>query len=319
MQRLSRLAAAFLFLALKAHAQEIQNGWSYRNIAAPEYFRLNYENDLFFGTDYYFTQGVHFELVSPKIAKLPTHHILLHRKGDSTRFGLGLESAGYTPTSIFADSILYGNRPFAGMAYFKAFSISINAAKQERIVSTLTLGLMGPAAGGYEIQAAIHRQTGNADPKGWKHQVGNALILNYELDYERAVFGRRRFLLAATGMLRTGTYSTKAGAGGVLMAGLFDNPFRMNSVAHSPQAYLYVHPQLEFIGYDATLQGGLFTDNSPYVISSKEMLRAVFRFDGGVRIAYRSIWLSGYARYLTKEFGTGLNHATGGIELAFRL
>ncbi len=319
MQRLFRLTLVILVFALKASAQEIQNGWSYRNISAPKYFRLNYENDFAFGTDYYFTQGVHFELVSPGIGKLPTRHILLHRKSDSTHFGLGLESAGYTPTSIFSDNILYGDRPFAGMAYLKAFSISINEAKRERIVSTLTLGLMGPAAGGYEIQAYIHRQTGNADPKGWKHQVGNALVLNYELDYERAVFGRRRFLLSATGIARAGTYSIKAGVGGVLMAGLFDNPFRQSSHAGRPQAYLYVHPQVDFVGYDATLQGGLFTDNSPYVISSKEMLRTVFRFDGGVRFAYRGVWLSGYARYITKEFGTGLNHATGGIELAFRL
>lgn len=308
-----------IHICLVGQAQEFQNSWSYRNIAAPKYFRVQYENDLAFGTDYYFTQGVHFELVSPGIGRFPTKAVLLHPKGSATRYGIGLESAGYTPTSIFANNILYGDRPFAGMAYLKAFSLSLNEARRERYTSTLTVGLMGPAAGGYEIQAFIHRQTGNADPIGWKHQVGNALILNYELNYERALFARRRFLLTATGTARAGTYSIKAAIGGVLMAGIYDYPFVKMAKAAKLKAYLYAHPQLDFVLYDATLEGGLFTNNSPYVIEAKDMLRSVFRFDGGLRFGYMRACLSIYARYVTKEFGTGLNHATGGLELALTL
>jgi hypothetical protein len=319
MLRIILFCLSICFLTGLAHAQEIQNGWSYRKVDRPQYARINYENDLAFGTDYYFTQGAHFEYAFPAGgSRLETYlfpFFTRHRRYT----GIALESAGYTPTSIFADSILYGDRPFAGMAYLKAFSIGWNPARRERYSAALTLGWMGPAAGGYEIQAAIHRRTGNADPLGWKYQVGNALILNYELNYERALFMRKYLLLSGTGMLRGGTYSIKAALGGVLMAGWFENPFTSAGPGKRGQAYLYVHPQVDIVGYDATLQGGLFTDNSPYTIAGKDVSRAVFRFDGGLRVGCRGIWLSAYARYLGKEFATGLDHATGGLELALPL
>ena len=314
------LSLLCLYLATGiAHAQEIQNGLSYRSAGKPRYFRVNYENDLAFGTDYYFTQGAHFEYVfRASGSKLETALFPFFTK--YRRYtGIGLESAGYTPTTIFADSILYGDRPFAGMAYLKAFSIGYNAIRRERYASTLTLGWMGPAAGGYEIQAAIHRRTGNADPSGWKYQIGNAIILNYELNYERALLLCKGFLLSGTGMLRGGTYSIKAALGSVLMAGWFENPFQPPGPRNKTQAYLYVYPQIDLVGYDATLQGGLFTANSPYTISSRDITRTVFRCDGGVRAGYRGIWLSAYVRYLTREFDTGREHATAGLELALPL
>lgn len=315
----------FLFVLLVvscvtgARGQEIQNGWSYRNIPSQRYIRLNYENDAFFGTDYYFTQGVHFEAVHPAIEQLPTRYVLLHPAKATTRFGLGLESAGYTPTIIYADSILQDDRPFAGMAYLKAFSLAVNESRKERYSSTLTIGLMGPSAGGYEIQSAIHRQTKNPDPAGWKNQVGDALILNYELTYERAMFMRKGFLLSATGMARAGTYSIKAAVGGTLMAGWFVHPYQQAPSGRKEQLYLYVHPQFDFVGYDATLQGGLFMNNSPYTISDRNIDRFVFRFDAGLRLSYHRVLMSIYARYVSREFGIGLTHAVGGLELGFAL
>jgi hypothetical protein len=120
-----------LILAKVTCAQEFQNTLSYRNINSDHYFRVNYENDLFFHTDYYYTQGVHFELVSPRIGKLPTTYMFPSLKQYSKRYGIGLESAGYTPRTIFADSILTGDRPFAGLAYGKAFMLATNEAKNE--------------------------------------------------------------------------------------------------------------------------------------------------------------------------------------------
>lgn len=306
-----------LLCCLELNAQEFQNCWSHKDIASKKYLRLNYENDLVFGTDYYFTQGVHFEAVSPGIGKLPSRYVLLRPDSCYNRFGMALESAGYTPTIISADSIRHGDRPFAGLASLKVFSYTTNASRGERYATTLTIGLLGPAAYGHEIQETIHKKTGNADPVGWKYQVGNALILNYELNYERALFVRRRFLLTAAGVARAGTFSIKGGMGGVLMAGWFDNPFRSLKERRKLCAYLYAHPQFDFIGYDATLQGGLFTNNSPYTIRGEQMARLVYRFEGGVRIGYRRLLMSIYSHYLSKEFDTGLSHGMGGIEIAY--
>jgi lipid A 3-O-deacylase len=311
------LALLLLLLPVSSFAQEIQNGFSYREIGSNRYFRVNYNNDLFFNIDYYYSQGAHFELVSPGIARLPTRFILLHPSGCRTRYGLSLESAGYTPTSIVSDSLLVGDRPYSGMGYLKAFSIAVNEARQERYISTFTAGFMGPAALGYEIQSGIHKRTGSPEPKGWQYQIGNSLILTYELNYERVFYTHRNILLTATGMIRTGTYTTKATVGSILMAGQFNNPFRSEDKHAKLQVYCFADPRLDLVAYDATLQGGLFTNNSAYTIPSNNISRLVFRCDAGLRLGYHGIWASAYGRYLTKEFSTGIDHSIAGFEVAF--
>lgn len=303
--------------SLCAQGQQFQNGWSYRNIAADHYFRLNYENDGFFGTDYYFTQGVHFELVAPGIGKLPTRRLLLHPRSSSMRYGIALESAGYTPMSLRADTIRYGDRPYAGMAYLKAFAIANDASKRSRYNTSLALGLMGPAAGGREIQAAIHEVTGNDNPQGWQHQIGNVFIANYEFSYEHLLVQNNHLLLSHTALIRVGTFSTKASIGAIVQLGKVQSPFEERGLASG--LYAYVHPQLDIVGYDATLQGSLFSNNSPYVIKSSELARLVGRFDIGLRYQLGKLLLSTYLRYLSREFRTGHDHAIGGIELGIRL
>ena len=311
------LFATFQIGAFAASAQEIQNTLSYRNLSSDHYFRVNYENDLFFHTDYYFTQGAHFELVNPHMGHWPTRFLFPALKQYVRRYGIGLESAGYTPRTIFADSALTGDRPFAGLAYGKAFMLATNEAKRSRFSSIFTLGLMGPAAGGYEIQSYIHHYTGNPDPLGWKYQVKNELIINYEVDYERAITRPgSNLLLSGVGMARIGTLSTKAAAGFVLMGGWFNDPFRAAQGGRKWIAYAYLHPAVEAIGYDATLQGGPFTHDNPYVISANDISRVTFRGNMGMVLGYGRLSAGASARYLTKEFRTGASHLTGGFQMA---
>lgn len=310
----------FLLAAFVAEAQEIQNGLSYRDLLSPHTFRVNYENDFTFHTDYYYTQGVHFELTSPALNTRFIRALFLHLSDTHLprRYGIGLESAGYTPMSITADSILYGDRPFAGMAYGKLFLIDIRKGLHPaRLTTTLCLGWMGPAAGGYEIQAYIHRHTGNPDPAGWKYQVGNAPILNYEVDYERLLTPvSSYFQISAWGMARVGTLSTKASVGGIIIGGFCQQAF--TGRAEKRYAYAYLHPALDMVAYDATLQGSLFTDENPYTINSRNVQRLLLRLRAGLEAGYKSFSLGFSMRYLTKEFRTGREHLTGGVNIAYR-
>ena len=70
------------------------------------------------------------------------------------------------------------------------------------------------------------------------------------------------------------------------------------------------------MGYDATLQGGLFTHDNPYVIAAGDISRITFRSEMGVVLGYGRLSLGGNARYLTKEFRTGKPHLTGGVQIA---
>src|SRR5580692_8835941 len=57
------------FVPVFTAAQAIDNILSFRNISSDHYFRINYENDFFSGTDRDYTQGIYIEKVTPGIRR----------------------------------------------------------------------------------------------------------------------------------------------------------------------------------------------------------------------------------------------------------
>ncbi len=70
-----------------------------------------------------------------------------------------------------------------------------------------------------------------------------------------------------------------------------------------------------FVGYDATLQGGLFNRDSPYTLSSARIKRAVFRADLGLTYDRGGWALQATRTFLGPEFAGGLSHQW--FELSF--
>lgn len=69
-----------LFLSAMLFDQRIDNTASFREIKSNHYFRYHYDNDYFTATDYYYTQGDNFELVSPKLIQNPVNIFFLQIK-----------------------------------------------------------------------------------------------------------------------------------------------------------------------------------------------------------------------------------------------
>lgn len=318
-----RIILLFLFLstACSLSAQRISNTAVYRDIHSPKYFRLHYENDYFSTSDLYYTQGVNVEYVHPAISKFFTSKLLVHAASKETKFGMSLEQEGYTPTSITHPEILVGDRPFTAALFFKIFSAINNPKKEERISSSLSVGLMGPAAGGEQIQEALHRLINYTLPEGWDNQISNALILNYELEYQRGIFSLDKyFSFMGRAGARAGTYNTKANVSTIIMAGYFEDPFTNFSKQEKKfQVYMYAEPMLNIVGYDATLQGGLFNDSSPYTISASDIQRLVFQGNAGIVFRINTVQLEYFQTYLSKEFRTGEDHVWGGIRIGWYL
>ena len=322
MQIRNTIISFFICLSpVLAVAQAMDNTLSYKNINSDRYFRLNYENDFFAATDKYYTQGIHLELVAPWVAKFPLSKILVHPAYGYKRYGIGLEHEGYTPTSISDPEIRPGDRPFAGCFFLKTFLIAIDTTKKQRFSTTLNTGVIGQAAGGMEMQTAIHRWLNNITPHGWPNQIHNDAILNYQVNYEKQLISAGKiFSLDASGMARIGTLSDKAGIGTTLMFGYFDAPFGSAVASGSNfRIYAYEHPGINFIGYDATMQGGLFDKTSPYTINAGDITPVTFENRFGFVVAYRRIYLEYFQSYLTNEFRTGNYHVWGGVQIALGL
>jgi Uncharacterized protein conserved in bacteria len=297
-------------------AQAVDNTMAYKNIPADGYFRLNYENDYFTARDRYYTQGVVAEVVHPVFSRSFLRYAFPGLKNGNKRVGIAFEHDAYTATKIDRDSILYGDRPFTAVLALRPFAISTDGYKQ-RLTSALTLGVIGPAAGGNEVQTTIHENTGNIIPKGWRNQIANDIAINYQLGYERnMVMVKNNFAINADAVIRLGTISNKASVGSTFIVGLFSSPFSTTTPERKFNVFVYDRPSVNVIAYDATLQGGMFNKNSMYTIDAANIRRATFENRWGVGLRYKAINLEYFQTYLTKEFDSQMDHRWGGIQIA---
>lgn len=313
--------AGILFItistSIRSSAQLIDNSSTFKNIDSNKYIRFHYDNDFFTKTDYYYSQGITLEYVSPCLKKSPINYLLLKSANSENKYGLSFNLFGYTPTSIKSDDILYGDRPYEANISLKAFVTGSDSLRNHRIASSVSIGIMGPAALGYEIQYNIHKWTGNKLPKGWQHQIRNDIILNYQLNYEKKLATiSENFLLNTAAEARLGTLHNRLSGGLNFMTGHFNNPYQ-SSGKRKTSYYLYVQNRLNFVGYDATLQGGIFNRKSEYTISAKEITRITFQADAGMMLNIGKLHLSYSQSFLTKEFQAGKYHRWGGFSLGY--
>jgi len=314
----------FTFIALCpviTIAQAIDNTLSFKNINSNSYFRINYENDFFSATDKDYTQGIHMEMVAPWIKRFPLSKLLVHPKFSYVRYGMGLEHDAYTPSSYSVTNILYGDRPFTACLFLKTFLIAIDPAHKQRFSSSLSTGVIGQAAGGMEMQTAIHKWLDDVKPVGWPNQIHNDAIINYQADYEKQIVSLGHFFsMDMDGMARAGTLSDKAAIGTTIMFGYLDDPFSLvTDRANNFRIYAYEHAEGNAVAYDATLEGGVFNHTSPYTISPKDVTPFVFQNRFGFVVVYRRIYLEYFQTLLSHEFTTGDFHVWGGVQIAFGL
>ncbi|GHB76380.1 hypothetical protein GCM10007390_32880 [Persicitalea jodogahamensis] len=301
-------------------SQRIDHTAVQRSLQEKGFFRFHYDNDFFSRnrTDYYYTQGYSFEVAHPVFKRNPLSRILLRYQDTPRAYGLALEHFGFTPTSIKSNEILAGDRPFAGVIMLKSYSISVDTARQQRLSSVMSLGMVGPAAFAGQMQTAIHRWSGDPEPHGWQYQIRNDVVVNYELNHEKQLLAVTDFLSVNTNaQVRLGTLSDKVQAGLTLSLGYFDSTFELPNKPRKKdlQIYVYSQPLGSLVAYDATLQGGLFNRSSPYTLTAGEINRFTFQHNYGVVLKVRKLYAEYYRTYLSREFKSGRTHVWGGAKL----
>lgn len=297
-------------------AQKIDNLAAFRDINSESYFRINYDNDLFFATDKNYTQGISFELMLPSIRMNPLNYLFYKPELSVIRYGLVIEHNSFTPHRYNLQEIQYRDRPFASTLTFKSFLIATDTLKASRLTSSLNIGVIGPAAFGDEIQTAIHEITGSLMPKGWKNQIKNDAVFNYEIGYEKQLLKYRNLFSLQTNVNgELGTLLTNASVGFNTAFGIINAPFSSTTMRNSFALYIYAQPLINIIGYDATLQGGLFNRKSPYTISSERIERFTGQLNFGIVLKLKSLYIEYLSTILTKNISTGTASKWAGINL----
>ncbi len=308
-------------LSTNSTAQRIENTAAFRQINNDNYFKIHFENDFFTHTDWYYSQGISLEFVNPALEKNPLNKILLrldNQLDNNKKFGLDLQINAFTPTDIV--NTPPNDRPYAATLTLKNFLISNNFESKSRLSSSLVLGVIGPSAFGKEIQTQIHKWTDNYLPLGWPQQVKNDVIINYNVNHEQRIFDLGHFLaLNTNAQLKLGTMNTKLQAGITLMAGKFISPFEANAEQKRFQFYAYSQPLISVVGYDATMQGGLFNRNSPYTIRDGDITRLTVENQTGVILQIHRFHVEAFVAFISKEFEAGRTHRWGGLKLGFEL
>jgi lipid A 3-O-deacylase len=92
------------------------------------------------------------------------------------RIGFDLTQQIYTPIDTSLSRPNPFDRPYAGMLLGNISLLS--DSEDTRSVLTLSLGLVGPAAGAETVQNGFHDIIGQAHTRGWSHQIDNTAAIN---------------------------------------------------------------------------------------------------------------------------------------------
>lgn len=307
-----------LFISNSFYSQKIDNLSSFRDVENDSYFRFNYDNDFFSSSDKNYTQGYSFELVLPVFKKNPLNVLFLKPKNYVAKYGLAIEHIGFTPDDYGSEEIQFGDRPFAAAIYLKSFVISTDTISKRRFTSSFNLGIIGPGAFGKEMQVEIHEATGNEIPLGWKHQIKNDVVLNYEIGLEQQLYKYQRYLsLQAQTSAKLGTLFTNASLGLNGSIGLVNSAFSAEAKKDKFQLYFYSQIFGSVVAYDATLQGGLITKDSPYIIDSDDVKRFTGQYTYGFVLQTKRFYAEYTRTLITREFSRGDSAKWGGFKLGF--
>lgn len=151
-----------------------------------KFFTVTTENDFFGGgTDQNYTNGLRFTLFDintklPNFAKQAAEYIPTFEINETTSTYYSIGHNLYTPEDISLKTPDPTDRPYAGFLYASAGLTTITGNHMDDI--ELTLGIVGPAALGKEIQRNYHKLIDSDDPKGWDSQLNNelGLIVSWE-------------------------------------------------------------------------------------------------------------------------------------------
>ncbi|NOY50827.1 MAG: lipid A deacylase LpxR family protein [Chlorobi bacterium] len=293
-----------------------------KNKLTASFLQIVFDNDIFDNTDYYYTNGARLELVSPFAQRLPTSKLLpTFWNADISFQGLSLVQNIYTPVNPDTKEIRINDRPFSAYLSLGHFRESYNYERGLRMWSEISIGVLGPASMGDYVQSSIH----DIEPVGWQNQIENDIVFNYSFLIEKLLLSRKNIEMKVNANAHIGTIYDKAGGGLTFRFGRFKKLLENSVIAYRPNGrpqvsfWFFTKVNASLIGYDATLQGGMFNKSSIYIIDNKMVKRTVLNASAGLSLFYRGFGIEIENVYVSPEFEGAYDFRYGRIKLVFGL
>jgi hypothetical protein len=222
------------------------------------------------------------------------------------------------------------DKPFAGYLFLET-GISRFYRNESMLRTNLQVGVLGPSSHAREVQYFYHNFFNLYGIDGWQYQVHDALGLNLELNYLKSLryFFNRQLDLSFFSELRAGTMNDDVSAGLMTRASIYKlHPIfnsnctgstisRNKDASGKKELFLYFKPQLSYVFYDATIQGGMFTDDSPVTFDVRPIL---LQLELGISGSYKNLNAGYSVIFHTKDAKNNLvkSHIYASIYLGYR-
>lgn len=286
-------------------------------------FNFQSDNDLYLFNkqDQYYTNGIFFNI---------------RKAADSTRlspkelnrlWGLTVGQKMYNAYTAQIRYIEEVDRPITAYL-FVAADIGRYFANESFLSFRVELGTIGQRALGRQFQESIHKVLNLYDIAGWEYQLKNAAGVDASVQYGSLLYrNKARWLdLSAYAEAVVGLNHTGLSIAPTLRLGRI-NPLYQSAYTSSRlqsdgsvanrELFFYYTPQLRFVGYDATLQGGMFLhDKGPVTYTPS---RWVLYNQFGIIYANRAVTLRMQYIFYSKEVpGMFFQHRYGSLGMSYR-
>jgi lipid A 3-O-deacylase len=286
------------------------------------YFLVDFENDVFTNTDYYFTNGMQISVIAPVFQFFGLNRALPGLgKNTLNYYGIGIRQNMYTGINPEMTEITLNDRPFSGVLYLEFFKFSYDTDRKLKLSSSIRTGVLGSYSLASSLQSGLH----DLYPIGWKYQIENDIILNFQGQIEKGIISNRYFEINASVQSSIGTLNTDLGGAFKLRFGRLDNYFngfytaKPGTLEYSKvkkmKYWVSAEFNQQFIIYNATLNGGLFQKNSPYILSFNELNHNLTRINIGINCFYKQNGVVLGFTQISPEIKGGRSHRWGSIRL----
>lgn len=293
-------------------------GFSQDSASFQNYFQALYNNDTFTGTDYYYTHGIRLTYSHQLLRANPINNLLFSIKyPKSISFGLTIIQDAFTPTRINEEYVRYNDRPFAAYLLLRSSKTALSRSGKLLFTSEFDIGVIGTAACGYAVQSWYHKLIDDKHPIGWKNQIRNDLAINYNVHLENKLYQYRGiFDIKSQAQMSLGTLNTNGSLG---LVSRFGELVFGNKPTDTWQGYLKMSSRLTYTGYNATLQGGLFSNENVFFLQGSDLNRITNISSIGLTLRREEIELQHSYYFISSEFKTGRPHkwATVGVKYWF--
>ncbi len=262
---------------------------------------LQTDNDAYLaqGSDRYYTNG--FFLFYRHALKVTDNTSLKNKI-----IGLELGQKIFNAQSGRIPSPIYIDRPIAGYLY-AGINLNLLYKNESNLKFSVQTGMVGPASLAKQAQTFIHNTFNLYAIDGWQYQIKNNFQLNLSAEYNKLIARASVIDLSATTYANLGTGFTGAGAGPLLRLGWFNQLFNSESTQSASIAgkstplnkhelFFYYKPLINVIGYDATIQGGLFDNSTDRLETTTEIKPVVFSQEFGITYV-TTRWIFNIAAY----------------------